>query len=71
MILWYFMFGVKILNFLGKWIKKVSKIELNLVFLLISNLITWLRLHKFLGTYNTDANKSIKIEFVISVYTMV
>ena len=33
---------------------------LSLVFLLISNLISWLRLHQFLGTKTTEANMSVK-----------
>ena len=35
---------------------------ISLVFLLISNLINWLRLHHFLGTNNTEANKSLKTD---------
>ena len=34
----------------------------SLVFLLISNLISWLRLHQFLGTNNTEANKFLKTD---------
>ena len=34
--------------------------SLILVFLLISNLISWLHLHQFLGTKTTEANKSLK-----------
>ena len=34
--------------------------ELSLIFLLISNLISRLRLHQFLGTKTTEANKSLK-----------
>ena len=33
-----------------------------IVFLLISNLISWLRLHQFLGTKTTEANKSLKTD---------
>ena len=36
--------------------------DLSLVFLLISNLTSWLRLHQFLGTKTTEANKSLKTD---------
>ena len=35
---------------------------LRLVFLLISNLISWLSLHQFLGTKTTEVNKSLKTD---------
>ena len=35
---------------------------LSLVFLLIINLTSWLRLHQFLGTKTTEANKSLKTD---------
>ena len=35
---------------------------LSLVFLLISNLTNGLRLHQFLGTKTTEANKSLKTD---------
>ena len=34
----------------------------NLVFLLISNLISWLRLHQFLGIKTTETNKSLNTD---------
>ena len=34
----------------------------SLVFLLISNLFSWLHLHQLLGTNNTEANKSLKTD---------
>ena len=42
--------------------KVVQKLKLSLVFLLISNLSNGLRLHKFLGTKTTEANKSLKTD---------
>ena len=36
--------------------------NLSLVFLLISNLTNGLRLHHFLGTENTEVNKSLKTD---------
>ena len=36
--------------------------ELSLIFLLISNLISKLCLHQFLGTKTTEANKSLKTD---------
>ena len=42
--------------------KELSLVILSLVFLLISNLISWLRLHQFLGTKTTEANKSLKTD---------
>ena len=60
-------------NFLAIWIcqtkgetngrraEELQK-ELSLVFLLISDLISWLRLHQFLRTRTIEANKSLKTD---------
>ena len=42
--------------------KEKRNLVYSLVFLLISNLISWLRLHQFLGTKSTEANKSLKTD---------
>ena len=53
---------------MGQTLKEVGFInllgtgELSLIFLLISNLISRLRLHQFLGTKTTEANKSLKTD---------
>ena len=60
-----------------RYSKKVRKIQpifnflfdityLSLVFLLISNLISWLRLHQFLGTKTTEANEQKDQALVVS-----
>ena len=41
---------------------KIKSTDLSLVFLFISNLTSWLRLHQFLGTKTTEANKSLKTD---------
>ena len=54
-------FGIGYMTFNMKDLQ-YEVIHLSLLFLLTSNLISWLFLHQFLGTKNTEANKSLKTD---------